>query len=382
MRRGLDSLAHLALRLGAALARLLAGSVRHGAPSAVALKRTAIMACSASSSPSKAARARASRPRPGSRRAAVAGRHRHAGDARAGRLALRRGAAHGHPRPRDAAALGALGSAAVLCRARRSPRQDHPPALNAGPVGDLRPLLRFDARLSGRGRRPAGRGHRRARRDGRRRRRARISPSSSIFPPSWGSGARWAGACTRPIPTPSPTPTKSATWPFTGSCARRFARSPAPSRERCVLIDATHGRGRRVRRRLAGRAGAPAGRGRADGARARHRRDRGAAGGRPARRLSASARDAASCSATRRPSARSPRRSAAAACITPGCSPGRRASARRRSPTASRAPRSRRPSERDAIGAEPRGRRRHERRAARCARCRIRACSSCAAPTT
>ena len=49
--------------------------------------------------------------------------------------------------------------------------------------------------------------------------------------------------------------------------------------------------------------------------------DRGAAGGRPPRRLSASARDARRCSATRRPSACWPRRSPADACITPGCSP-------------------------------------------------------------
>ncbi len=103
-------------------------------------------------------------------------------------------------------------------------------------------------------------------------------------------------------------------------------------------------------------------------------RDRGAARGRPAGGLSASARDARSCSATsgRARTAREP--SPPGACITPGCWPGPRdrQGDARLSAGAARAgrPRSAKP---PASGLDVAAGQR--RRRARSARCRIRACS-------
>ena len=78
--------------------------------------------------------------------------------------------------------------------------------------------------------------------------------------------------------------------PSTGSCARRSCDIAAAEPERCVLIDARPGERDVIAAVWAPSSAAP-GAGRADGTRACHGRDRGAAGGRPPRGLSASARD-------------------------------------------------------------------------------------------
>ena len=102
---------------------------------------------------------------------------------------------------------------------------------------------------------------------------------------------------------------------------------------------------------------------------------------RPARRLPASARHAAPLRPRgRRAHARRRVRSGAHA-PRAGSSPAPKASARRRSPTASRASCWRRGGA-DRQARHSRRRSRHAPRRGRCARCRIRACSSSAAPTT
>ena len=233
--------------------------------------------------------------------------------------------------PGHRAAYAAVGGAAVLRGARRPPAQDHPAGAGRGALGDLRPLLGFDARLSVRCRRAAARGVQRAGADGgdadvsrphlhpRRAGRSRVGPGDDA-PAGAGAVGRGAGRLRE--------------------ARRRVPRAPArglprhrQGRAASLRRDRRHGRaGRDLRRDLGRRWSAACWRGRADGARTGRAGDRGAARGRPPRRLPASARRRAPCSATRRsrPSWRRP--SPAAACITPGCWPAARASARRRWP--------------------------------------------------
>ena len=152
MRRGLDSLAHLAFELGAALARL-PPACGTDAPRLWRLGRAS--SCSASSSPSKAEKAPASRRRRGCWPSSC-GASASTPSSRASRAARRS--------PRRCARVildpdmpphSAL-SEALLFYAARADHLDktHPPGAQRGAVGHLRPLLRFQ-RASTRARRAA-----------------------------------------------------------------------------------------------------------------------------------------------------------------------------------------------------------------------------------
>ena len=177
----------------------------------------------------------------------------------------------------------------------------------------------------------------------------------------------------------SPMPTRSAIWHSTGSCARPSPPSRQREPQRCVLIDATADAAA-----VADASGAPSRPGcsprRADGPGARRRRDRGAARGRPPRRLSASARDQGAVRARGR-----------RAHAGRGAGGGRMhhgwlLAGRQGIGKATLAYRFARARSGRAGGARRAGSlavaEDDERRAARCARCRIRAFSSSAAPTT
>ena len=126
---------------------------------------------------------------------------------------------------------------------------------------------------------------------------------------------------------------RSASSTTTSDCARASSPSPRPSRTaaRCSMARRA---GRQIARGGDGAGGAPPdAAGSALMARApRQSGDRGAARSRPPRRLPASARNAALCSATRRRRAALAEPLPAGACIMPGCLRDAPASARRRWP--------------------------------------------------
>ena len=136
------------------------------APASSAASGSASSRCSgwrdgarASSSASKAGRGSASRPR--SKRWPRRSKQRGIDVPRHPRAGRQRRSGE-DPRAAAGRRRGAMGSprrgAAVRGRARRPCREDHSPGSGGGPLGDVRPLRRQLARLSGRRRRPRHRG--------------------------------------------------------------------------------------------------------------------------------------------------------------------------------------------------------------------------------
>ena len=265
-------------------------------------------------------------------RAPARARHRRRAHARARRLARRRDR-----------------SATSCCRARPSrsgpqaeailfaaARDDHvrntiEPALARGALGDLRPLHRFDPRLSGRARRGRSAADPRARARHRRRPQAR----SHLHPRRAGrgrAGARRASAAA----TAPPTASRASRSSSTSSCATPIRMLATDEPDRCVLIDATGaaGRGRRADLERASTNGSIR-RPRRSRSRASHRERLPTRRRRRARRIRARPRDLYRPCRGRADAARRLSRRAHAACLA-----DRRAepaSARRRSPTAWRA---------------------------------------------
>ncbi len=146
---------------------------------------------------------------------------------RARRLAARRGD------PRRAAvgqgeALRADGrGAAVLRRARFASGTHHPPGAGARHLGDLRPLLRFDPRLSGRGGRRVD--FRDERAGAHRRRRDQAGPDADSRSAAGGRAEARRRPGRRRRPGHGPLRGDVAHIP-SAICARNFWRSPRRSR--------------------------------------------------------------------------------------------------------------------------------------------------------